>query len=99
MTTTILRNHNKYLSRTHHIILHAPHLAVPILDLSVSTTRVSLYTFIAQQVVGNNVHELTYGGGSCACKAYQEEWLRLRIAFNKLVKLLLATTKYKCMPT
>jgi hypothetical protein len=31
----------------------------------VSTARVSSHTFIAQQVVGNNVHELTYGGGSC----------------------------------
>jgi hypothetical protein len=39
---------------------------VPILDLGdVSTTRVSSYMFITQQVVGNNVHELTYGGGSC----------------------------------
>jgi hypothetical protein len=31
----------------------------------VSTVRVSSYTFIAQQVVRNNAHELTYGGGSC----------------------------------
>ena len=30
----------------------------------VSTTRVSSHTFIAQQVVGNNVHELTKGGSS-----------------------------------
>ena len=28
----------------------------------VSTTRVSSHTFIAQQVVRNNVHELTYSG-------------------------------------
>jgi hypothetical protein len=41
-------------------------LTVPVLDLGgVSTTRVSSLTFITQQVVGNNVHELTYGGGSC----------------------------------
>jgi hypothetical protein len=26
---------------------------------------VSSHTIIAEQVVGNNVHELTYGGGSC----------------------------------
>jgi hypothetical protein len=39
---------------------------VPVLDLGdVSTTRVSSHTFIAQQVVGNNVHELTKGGSSC----------------------------------
>jgi hypothetical protein len=31
----------------------------------VSTARVSLHTFIAQQVVGNNVHELTKGESSC----------------------------------
>jgi hypothetical protein len=29
------------------------------------------------------------------CKAYLEEWLRLSVAFNKLVKILLAVTKYK----
>jgi hypothetical protein len=29
------------------------------------------------------------------CKAYQREWLRLSIAFNKLVKILLTVTKYK----
>jgi hypothetical protein len=32
---------------------------------NMSTTRVSSYMFIAQQVVGNNLHELTYGEGSC----------------------------------
>jgi hypothetical protein len=31
----------------------------------VSTTRVSSHTFIAQQVMGNNVHELTKGESSC----------------------------------
>jgi hypothetical protein len=30
-----------------------------------STSRVSSHMFIAQQVVGNNVHELTKGGSSC----------------------------------
>jgi hypothetical protein len=30
----------------------------------VSTARVSSHTLITQQVMGNNVHELTYGGGS-----------------------------------
>jgi hypothetical protein len=29
------------------------------------TARVSSYMFIAQQVVGNNVHELAKGGSSC----------------------------------
>jgi hypothetical protein len=27
--------------------------------------------FIVQQVVGNNVHELTYSGAHVKCKAYQ----------------------------
>jgi hypothetical protein len=70
-------------SRTHHYILHVPHLVVPVLDLGdVSTTRVSSHTFIAQQVVGNNVHELKKGGNSCKCKAYQRRWLKLSIAFS-----------------
>jgi hypothetical protein len=30
----------------------------------------SSHTFIAQQVVGNNVHELTYSGAHVKCKAY-----------------------------
>jgi hypothetical protein len=68
---------------------------VPVLDLGVSTPRVSSHTFIAQQDVGNNVHDLTYGGAHVKCKAYQEEWLSLSIAFKKLVKILLAVTKYK----
>jgi hypothetical protein len=29
------------------------------------TARVSSHMFITQQAVGNNVHELTKGGGSC----------------------------------
>jgi hypothetical protein len=37
-----------------------------VLDLGdVSTVRVSSHTFIAQQVVANNVHELIKGGNSC----------------------------------
>ena len=65
MKITILRNHSQLgydgldLSQTHHDILHAPHLAVHVLDLGVSTTRVSSHTIIAQQVVGNNVDELS----------------------------------------
>jgi hypothetical protein len=43
-----------------------PPPVVPVLDLGdVSTTRVSSHTFIAQQVVGNNVQELTKGGSPC----------------------------------
>jgi hypothetical protein len=38
--------------------------------------------FIAQQVVGNNVHDLTYGGAHVKCKAYQRRWLKLSIAFK-----------------
>jgi hypothetical protein len=56
-------------SRTHHSILHALCPVVPILDLVgahvVGTIRVSSHTLIAQQVVGNNVHELTKGGSPC----------------------------------
>jgi hypothetical protein len=54
--------------------------------------------FIAQQVVGNNVHELTYSGAHMKCKAYQRRWLYLSIAL-KLVKILLAVTKYKYIST
>jgi hypothetical protein len=52
----------------------------------------SSHAFIAQQVVENNVHELTYGGAHLKCKAYQREWLRPSVAFNNLVKILLAVT-------
>jgi hypothetical protein len=34
-------------------------------------------------------------GAHVKCKAYQREWLRLSVAFNKLVIFLLAVTKYK----
>jgi hypothetical protein len=39
----------------------------------------SSHTFIAQQVVENNVHELTYSGAHVKCKAYQRRWLKLLI--------------------
>jgi hypothetical protein len=48
----------------------------------VSIARVSSHTFIAQHVVGNNVHELTYNGAHMKCKAYQRRWLKLTIAFK-----------------
>jgi hypothetical protein len=43
-----------------------PHPVVPVLDLwgRRETARVSSHMLIAQQVVGNNVHELTKGGSS-----------------------------------
>jgi hypothetical protein len=44
--------------------------------------KVSSHTLIAQQVVGNNVHELTYSGAHVKCKAYQRKWLKLSIAFK-----------------
>jgi hypothetical protein len=43
---------------------------------------VSSHTFIAQQVVGKYVHELTYSGAHVKCKAYQRRWLKLSIAFK-----------------
>jgi hypothetical protein len=43
---------------------------------------VSSHVFIAQQVVGNNVHEITYNGAHVKCKAYQRRWLKLSIAFK-----------------
>jgi hypothetical protein len=48
----------------------------------VSTARVSSHAFIDQQVVGNNVHELTYNGAHVNCKAYQRRWLKMSIAFK-----------------
>jgi hypothetical protein len=48
----------------------------------VRTARVSSHTFIAQQVVGNNVHELPYSGAHVKCKAYQRRWLKLSITFK-----------------
>jgi hypothetical protein len=56
---------------------------VPVLDLwGCETARVSSHTFIAQQVVGNNVHELAKVGAHVKCKAYQRGWLKLSIAFR-----------------
>jgi hypothetical protein len=52
---------------------------------------VSSHMFIAQQFVGNNVHELTMGA-HVKCKAYQRGWLKLSIAF-KVGQKLLAVTK------
>jgi hypothetical protein len=43
---------------------------------------VSSHTFIAQQVVGNNVHALNYSEAHVKCKAYQRGWLKLSIAFK-----------------
>jgi hypothetical protein len=48
----------------------------------VSIAKVSSHTFIAQQVVGNNVHELTCSGAYVKCKAYQRRWLELSITFR-----------------
>jgi hypothetical protein len=46
--------------------VHAPYLVISVLNLEdVGTIRVNSYAFIAQQVVENNMYELTYGGGSC----------------------------------
>jgi hypothetical protein len=43
---------------------------------------VSSHTFIAQQVVGNNVHEPLIVQAHVKCKAYQRRWLKLSIAFK-----------------
>jgi hypothetical protein len=59
---------------------------------------VTSHTFIAQQVVGNNMHELTYSGAHVKCRAYQRRWLKLGIAL-KVGQALLAVTKYKYIPT
>jgi hypothetical protein len=48
----------------------------------VSIAKVSSHTSITQQVVGSNVHELTYSGAHVKCKAYQIGWLKLSIAFR-----------------
>jgi hypothetical protein len=45
---------------------YATPLQPPVLLLwECEAARVSSHMFIAQQVVGNNVHELTKGGSSC----------------------------------
>jgi hypothetical protein len=57
-------------------------LVVPILDLGdVSTARVSSHMFIAQQVVGNNVHELTYGGSSCEVQGLPKKMVKAEHCF------------------
>jgi hypothetical protein len=56
---------------------------------------VSSHTFIAQQVVGNNVHELTKVGVHVKCKADQQNKAEAEHCFYKLVKILLAITKCK----
>jgi hypothetical protein len=49
----------------------------------VSTARVNSHTFIAQEVVGNNVHENSPEVRThVKCKAYQRGWLKLSIAFK-----------------
>jgi hypothetical protein len=48
----------------------------------VITVRVSSHTFIVQQVVESNVHELTYSEAHMKCKAYQRRWLKLSITFK-----------------
>jgi hypothetical protein len=57
-------------------------LLIPQYLFLISTARVSSHTFIDQQVVENNVHELTYGGDHVKCKAYQRGWLKVSIAFK-----------------
>jgi hypothetical protein len=47
-----------------------------------SIARVSSHSFIAQQVVSNNVHELTYVGAQVKYKAYQRKYLKLSITFS-----------------
>jgi hypothetical protein len=42
---------------------------------------VSSHTFIVQQVVGNNVHELAYGGAHVKCKAYQQIMVKAEHCF------------------
>ena len=55
----------------------------------------SSHTFIAQQVVGNNVHELAKGGSSCSVRLINEIKAEAEHCFYKLVKILLAITKCK----
>jgi hypothetical protein len=50
---------------------------------------------IAQQVRGIICMSSLTMGAHVQCKAYERKWLRLSIAFNKLVKILLEITKYK----
>jgi hypothetical protein len=47
----------------------------------VGTARVSSHTFIAQQVVGNNVHELAKGGSSCEVYDLPKEMVKAEHCF------------------
>jgi hypothetical protein len=61
-----MMNHGTSLLYNRSSIENKYHLVVPVLDLwGRETARVSSHTFIAQQVVGNNVHELAKSGSSC----------------------------------
>jgi hypothetical protein len=42
---------------------------------------VSLHTFIVQQGVGNNVHELTKGGSSCEVKGLPNTMVKVEHCF------------------
>jgi hypothetical protein len=46
------------------------------------TARVSSHTFIAQQVVGNNVHELAKGGSSREVSGLPKRMVEASIAFK-----------------
>jgi hypothetical protein len=56
---------------------------------------VSSHMFIAQQVMGNNAHELTKGGSSCEVRLIKKVKVEAEHCFYKLVKILLALTKCK----
>jgi hypothetical protein len=96
----ILRNHSWLgddgldLSRTHRDILHAPYLAVPILDLGASKQGWAHVWSSLNKLWGIMYMSTLMVRAHVKCKDYKEEWLRLSIAFNKLVKILLAVTKY-----
>jgi hypothetical protein len=60
------------------------------------TTRVSSHMIIAQQVVGKPVGmNSPKVGVHVMCKANQQQGLKLSIAFNQLIKILLAVTRCK----
>jgi hypothetical protein len=60
------------------------------------TARVSSHMIIAQQVVGKPVDmNSPKVGVHVMCKANQQQGLKLSIAFNQLVKILLAVTRCK----
>jgi hypothetical protein len=59
--TTALSSHELFIASSMRLILWYLFLTCG----GCETARVSSHTFITQQVVGNNVHELTKGGSSC----------------------------------